>query len=158
MFRDSGRESDIEGTRFTPPSGSAGFTLPNGTAFPPGSFIYSHPVPGSSTVLCGTPPDGARLVYGPPPSNLTIPLVPSGTLHCNVPGHQDMVRDTLCRIDFKLNSALLFPVELRCCYNIWHSFTVTLKCIRAFYFNITFLHWQCLPTQYYIAILIRIQY
>lgn len=93
MFRDSGRESDIEGTRFTPPSGSAGFTLPNGTAFPPGSFIYSHPVPGSSTVLCGTPPDGARLVYGPPPSNLTIPLVPSGTLHCNVPGHQDMERD-----------------------------------------------------------------
>ncbi|XP_056092231.1 centriolin isoform X2 [Rhinichthys klamathensis goyatoka] len=97
MFRDSGRESDMEGTRFTPPSGSAGFTLPDGTAFPPGSFIYSHPVPGlptgSSTVLCGTPPDGARLVYGPPPSNLTIPLVPSGTLHCNVPGHQDLERD-----------------------------------------------------------------
>ncbi|XP_016397491.1 centriolin-like [Sinocyclocheilus rhinocerous] len=100
MFRDSGRESDIEGvsgTRFTPPSVSAGFTLPDGTAFPPGSFIYNHPVPGlpigSSTVLYGPPPDGARLVYGPPPSNLTIPLVPSGTLHCNVPGHQDLERD-----------------------------------------------------------------
>ncbi|XP_077087989.1 centriolin isoform X2 [Siphateles boraxobius] len=97
MFRDSGRESDMEGTRFTPPSGFAGFTLPDGTAFPPGSFIYSHPVPGlptgSSTVLCGTPPDGARLVFGHPPSNLTIPLVPSGTLHCNVPGHQDLERD-----------------------------------------------------------------
>ncbi|KAK7165153.1 hypothetical protein R3I94_003505 [Phoxinus phoxinus] len=97
MFRDSGRESDMEGTRFTPPSGSAGFTLPDGTAFPNGSFIYSHPVPGlptgSNTVLCGTPPDGARLVFGPPPSNLTIPLVPSGTLHCNVPGHQDLERD-----------------------------------------------------------------
>ncbi|XDV20098.1 hypothetical protein PO909_025480 [Leuciscus waleckii] len=97
MFRDSGRESDMEGTRFTPPSGSAGFSLPDGTAFPPGSFIYSHPVPGlptgSSTVLCGTPPDGARLVYGLPPNNLTIPLVPSGTLHCNVPGHQDLERD-----------------------------------------------------------------
>ncbi|XP_016341825.1 centriolin-like [Sinocyclocheilus anshuiensis] len=100
MFRDSGRESDIEGvsgTRFTPPSVSAVFTLPDGTAFPPGSFIYNHPVPGlpigSSTVLYGPPPDGARLVYGPPPSNLTIPLVPSGTLHCNVPGHQDLERD-----------------------------------------------------------------
>ncbi|KAK2911620.1 hypothetical protein Q8A67_003753 [Cirrhinus molitorella] len=100
MFRDSGRESDIEGvsgTRFTPPSGSAGFTVPEGTAFPPGSFIYNHPVPGlpigSSTVLYGPPPDGARLVYGPPPSNLTIPLVPNGTLHCNVPGHQDLERD-----------------------------------------------------------------
>ncbi|KAG1957201.1 centriolin [Pimephales promelas] len=92
MFRDSGRESDMEGTRFTPPSDSAGFT-----AFPPGSFIYSYPVPGlptgSSTVLCGTPPDGARLVYGPPPSNLTIPLVPSGALHCNVLEHQDLERD-----------------------------------------------------------------
>ncbi|XP_067294103.1 centriolin isoform X2 [Pseudorasbora parva] len=97
MFRDSGRESDMEGTRFTPLSGSAGFTQPDGTAFPPGSFIYSHPVPGhptgSSTVFYGPPPDGARLVYGPPPSNLTIPLVPSGTLHCNVPGHQDLERD-----------------------------------------------------------------
>ncbi|XP_048046040.1 centriolin isoform X2 [Megalobrama amblycephala] len=97
MFRDSGRESDMDGTRFTPPSGSAGFTLPDGTAFPSGSFIYSHPVHGlpngSSTVFYGPPPDGARLVYGPPPSNLTIPLVPSGTLHCNVPGHQDLERD-----------------------------------------------------------------
>uniref|UniRef100_A0A673ILC1 Centriolin n=1 Tax=Sinocyclocheilus rhinocerous TaxID=307959 RepID=A0A673ILC1_9TELE len=87
MFRDSGRESDIE-TRFTPPSVSAGFTLPDGTAFPPGSFIYNHHAPGlpigSSTVLYGPPPDGARLMYGPPPSNLTIPLVPSGTLHCNI--------------------------------------------------------------------------
>ncbi|XP_058630694.1 centriolin isoform X2 [Onychostoma macrolepis] len=96
MFRDSGRESDIE-TRFTPPSVSAGFTLPDGTAFPPGSFIYSHPVPGlpigSSTVFYGPPPDGARLMYGPPPSNVTIPLVASGTLHCNVPGHQDLERD-----------------------------------------------------------------
>ncbi|XP_059403396.1 centriolin isoform X2 [Carassius carassius] len=97
MFRDSGRESDVEGvsgTRFTPPSVSAGFTLPDGTAFPPGSFIYNHPVPGlpigSSTVLYGPAPDGARLVYGPPPGNLSIPLVPSGMLHCNVPGHQDL--------------------------------------------------------------------
>ncbi|XP_043095142.1 centriolin isoform X3 [Puntigrus tetrazona] len=102
MFRDSGGESDIEGvsgTRFTPPSVPAGFTLPDGTAFPPGSFIYNHPVPGlpigSSTVLYGPPPDGARLMYGPPPSNLTIPLVPSGTLHCNVPGHQDLERDLM---------------------------------------------------------------
>ncbi|XP_073696104.1 centriolin [Garra rufa] len=100
MFRDSGRESDIEGvsgTRFTPPSGSVGITLPDGTAFPPGSFIYNHSVPGlpigSSTVLFGPPPDGPRVVYGPPPSNITIPLVPNGTLHCNVPGHQDLERD-----------------------------------------------------------------
>uniref|UniRef100_A0A8C2F291 Centriolin n=1 Tax=Cyprinus carpio TaxID=7962 RepID=A0A8C2F291_CYPCA len=98
--QDSGRESDIEGvsgTHFMPPSVSAGFTLPDGTAFPPGSFIYSYPVPGlpigSSSVLYGPPPDEARLMYGPPASNLTIPLVPSTTLHCNVPGHQVLERD-----------------------------------------------------------------
>ncbi|XP_051962276.1 centriolin [Xyrauchen texanus] len=97
MCRDSGRESDVEGVsgpRFTPLSGSAAFTLPDGTALPPGSIIYSHHVPGlpigSSTVLCGPPPERAGLIYVPPPSNLTIPLVPNGTLHCNVPGHQDL--------------------------------------------------------------------
>ncbi|XP_056313140.1 centriolin [Danio aesculapii] len=97
MSRDSGRESDMEGTRFTPSSAPAGFTPHDSTAFPPGSFIYSHSVPGlpigASTVLYGPPPDAARLVYGPPPANLTVPLVPSGTLHCNVPGHQDLERD-----------------------------------------------------------------
>lgn len=100
----------MDGTRFTPPSGSAGFTLPDGTAFPSGSFIYSHPVhglpTGSSTVFYGPPPDGARLVYGPPPSNLTIPLVPSGTLHCNVPGHQDLVRDIIYKFQVKLSSII----------------------------------------------------
>lgn len=110
MFRDSGRESDMDGARFTPPSGSAGFTLPDGSAFPSGSFFYNHPVhglpTGSSTVFYGPPPDGARLVYGPPPSNLTIPLVPSGTLHCNVPGHQDLVRDTVYKFQVKLSSII----------------------------------------------------
>uniref|UniRef100_A0A672NRV6 Centriolin n=1 Tax=Sinocyclocheilus grahami TaxID=75366 RepID=A0A672NRV6_SINGR len=123
MFRDSGRESDIEGvsgTRFTPPSVSAGFTLPDGTAFPPGSFIYNHSVPGlpigSSTVLYGPPPDGARLVYGPPPSNLTIPLVPSGTLHCNVPGHQDLYHVPFCFwfIRSGLESSLSHAEEEQC--------------------------------------------
>lgn len=77
MFRDSGRESDVDGL--------SPFTLPDGTVPPAGSVMYDHPVPGlpigSSTVLYGPPPDGARLVYGPPPE----------TLHCNVPGHQDLV-------------------------------------------------------------------
>ncbi|XP_073670868.1 centriolin [Paramisgurnus dabryanus] len=98
MFRDSGRESDGEGV--SPVAGTAGFTLPDSTAPPPpsSSVMYNHTLPGlpigSSTVLYGPPPDGARLVYGPPPpSNLTIPLVPNGTLHCNVPGHQDLERD-----------------------------------------------------------------
>lgn len=82
MFRDSGRESDVEG--LSPFSGTAGFTLPDGTV--PSGF----PI-GSSTVLYGPPPDGTRVVYGPPPGSLSVPLVPNGTLHCNVPGHQDLV-------------------------------------------------------------------
>ncbi|XP_056602682.1 centriolin isoform X3 [Triplophysa dalaica] len=91
VFRDSGRESDVEG--LSPLAGTAGFTpVP-----PAGSVMYDHPVPGlpigSSTVLYGPPPDGARLLYGPPSGGLTVPLVPSGTLHCNVPGHQDLERD-----------------------------------------------------------------
>lgn len=100
MFRDSGRESDVEGV--SPVAGTAGFTLPDGTVPPPpsSSVMYNHTLPGlpigSSTVLYGPPPDGARLVYGPPPNNLTVPLVPNGTLHCNVPGHQDLVSDMQC--------------------------------------------------------------
>ncbi|XP_057176790.1 centriolin isoform X1 [Triplophysa rosa] len=91
VFRDSGRESDVEG--LSPLANTAGFTpVP-----PAGSVMYDHPVPGlpigSSTVLYGPPPDGARLMYGPPPGGLTVPLVPNGTLHCNVPGHQDLERD-----------------------------------------------------------------
>ncbi|KAA0716324.1 Centriolin Centrosomal protein 1 [Triplophysa tibetana] len=92
VFRDSGRESDVEG--LSPLAGTTGFTpIP-----PAGSVMYDHPLPGlpigsSTAVLYGPPPDGARLVYGPLPGGLTVPMVPSGTLHCNVAGHQDLERD-----------------------------------------------------------------
>ncbi|XP_017546672.1 centriolin isoform X3 [Pygocentrus nattereri] len=90
-------KDNVRGTHFTPPPGSVIYTVPpDGTHLPPGTVIYAPPLPGMSVfpgaVFYGPPPDGARLVYGPPPSELQIPLIPNGTLHCNVPGHQDMER------------------------------------------------------------------
>ncbi|KAF4074479.1 hypothetical protein AMELA_G00239790 [Ameiurus melas] len=97
-YRNSDSESDENGdgeTNFTPPPGSITYTMPpDGTHLPPGMVIYAPPVPGLAigpgAVFYGPPPEGLRLVYGPPPSGLHIPLIPNGTLHCNVPGHQDM--------------------------------------------------------------------
>ncbi|KAL7836778.1 hypothetical protein AOLI_G00280620 [Acnodon oligacanthus] len=90
-------EDNVRGTHFTPPPGSVIYTVPpNGTHLPPGTVIYAPPLPGVSVfpgaIFYGPPPDGARLVYGPPPSELQIPLFPNRTLHCDVPGHQDMER------------------------------------------------------------------
>lgn len=99
-YRNSDGESDEDGVRgihFTPPPGSIIYTVPpDGTHLPPGKVIYAPPVPGLAigpgAVFYGPPPEGVRLVYGPPPSSLHIPLIPNSTLHCNVPGHLDMVR------------------------------------------------------------------
>lgn len=99
-YRNSNGESDEEGIRgahFTPPPGTIIYTVPpDGAHLPPGMVIYAPPVPGLAVgpgaVFYGPPPEGVRLVYGPPPSGLHIPLIPNGTLHCNVPDHLDMVR------------------------------------------------------------------
>lgn len=107
--RDSGGESDVvdcsssgmgTGDQFSHPPGSAIYTmLPDGSPLPPGSVIYAPPAaslavsPG--TVIYGSPPQGAHLVYGP--SSLSGPLLgvsfPTGVLHCNMPGHKEMVGD-----------------------------------------------------------------
>lgn len=99
---DGESEEDV-GTRFTPPPGSIIYTMPpNGAHLPPGTVIYAPPLPGLSVVpgaiFYGPPPDGVKLVYGPPPSGLHIPVIPNGTLHCNVPGHQDMVSHNILRM------------------------------------------------------------
>uniref|UniRef100_A0A8C9RML1 Centriolin-like n=1 Tax=Scleropages formosus TaxID=113540 RepID=A0A8C9RML1_SCLFO len=83
---------------FIPPSGSAIYTvLPDGSPLPPGTAVYAPPAVGLSvspgTVVCGPPPTGAPLVFGPPPSSLMVPLVHTGVLLCNMPGHQQMVGD-----------------------------------------------------------------
>ncbi|KAK3514212.1 hypothetical protein QTP70_009471 [Hemibagrus guttatus] len=101
-YTNSNGESDeevVNGTHFTPPPGSIIYTVPpDGTPLPPGMVIYAPPVPGLAVgpgaVFYGPPPEGVRLVYGPPPSGLHIPLIPNGTLHCNVPGHLDMTHSS----------------------------------------------------------------
>ncbi|KAK6313585.1 hypothetical protein J4Q44_G00169320 [Coregonus suidteri] len=114
--RDSGGESDVAdcsssgtgtGDHFSHPPGSAIYTmLPDRSPLPPGSVIYAPPAaslavsPG--TVIYGPPPQGAHLVYGPSPSSLSGPMLgvslPTGVLHCNMPGHQEMEKE-LARLE-----------------------------------------------------------
>ncbi|XP_010128217.1 PREDICTED: centriolin, partial [Chlamydotis macqueenii] len=83
---------------FVPPPGAVIYTvLPGGAPVPQGTAVYGPPpaaangdsvAPGS--VIYGPPPVGAQVVYGPLPPNFTVPLVPVGVLHCNVPEHHDL--------------------------------------------------------------------
>ncbi|NXY67638.1 CNTRL protein, partial [Glareola pratincola] len=83
---------------FVPPPGTVIYTvLPDGAPVPQGTVVYGPPpasanggsvAPGS--VIYGPPPVGAPVVYGPLPPNFTVPLIPVGVLHCNVPEHHDL--------------------------------------------------------------------
>nr|XP_009679355.1 PREDICTED: centriolin isoform X2 [Struthio camelus australis] len=84
---------------FVPPPGTVIYTvLPNGAPVPQGTVIYgpppSAPANGGSvapgTVIYGPPPVGAQVVYGPLPANFSVPLIPVGVLHCNVPEHHEL--------------------------------------------------------------------
>ncbi|NXL01518.1 CNTRL protein, partial [Mesembrinibis cayennensis] len=87
-----------KGPPFVPPPGTVIYTvLPDGAPVPPGTVVYGPPpaaaggdsiAPGS--VVYGPPPVGAQVVYGPLPPNFTVPLIPVGVLHCNVPEHHDL--------------------------------------------------------------------
>ncbi|NXG14590.1 CNTRL protein, partial [Grallaria varia] len=95
---------------FVPPPGTVIYTvLPEGAPAPQGTGVYGPPpaTPGGAAVppgsiIHGPPPVGAQVVYGPLPPNFTVPLVPLGLLHCNVPEHHDLesevsrLEDTLC--------------------------------------------------------------
>uniref|UniRef100_A0A669Q9C6 Centriolin n=1 Tax=Phasianus colchicus TaxID=9054 RepID=A0A669Q9C6_PHACC len=92
---DKGESHDLP---FVPPPGTVMYTvLPDGAPLPQGTVAYGPPpaaanggsiAPGS--VIYGPPPVGAQVVYGLLPPNFTIPLIPSGDLHCNVPKHHDL--------------------------------------------------------------------
>ncbi|XP_021269756.1 centriolin isoform X2 [Numida meleagris] len=83
---------------FVPPPGAVIYTvLPDGAPLPHGTVAYGPPpaaangasvAPGS--VIYGPPPVGAQVVYGLLPPNFTVPLIPFGELHCNVPKHRDL--------------------------------------------------------------------
>ncbi|XP_035411382.1 centriolin isoform X1 [Cygnus atratus] len=87
-----------EDPAFVPAPGTVIYTaLPNGAPVPQGTVVYGPPpaaanggsiAPGS--VIYGPPPVGAQVVYGPLPPNFTLPLIPVGVLHCNVPEHHDL--------------------------------------------------------------------
>lgn len=59
---------------------------------PPAAVGGGSVAPGS--VIYGLPPPGAQVVYVPLPPNFRVPLVPIGVLHCNVPEHHDLVRQS----------------------------------------------------------------
>ncbi|XP_032933488.1 centriolin isoform X2 [Catharus ustulatus] len=99
-----------EGSAFVPPPGTVIYTaLPDGAPAPQGVGVYGPPpaaapaapiAPGS--IILGPPPVGSQVVFGPLPPNFTVPLIPLGVLHCNVPGHQELesevsrLEDTAC--------------------------------------------------------------
>ncbi|KAL2298169.1 hypothetical protein Nmel_017132, partial [Mimus melanotis] len=96
-----------EASPFVPPPGTVIYTaLPDGAPAPQGVGVCGPPpaaapaAPGS--IIHGPPPLGSQVLYGPVPPNFTVPLIPLGVLHCNVPGHQDLesevsrLEDTVC--------------------------------------------------------------
>ncbi|XP_062361623.1 centriolin-like [Cinclus cinclus] len=99
-----------EASPFVPPLGTVISTaLPDGAPAPQGVGVYGPPpaaAPGApvapGSIIHGPPPLGSQVVYGPLPPNFTVPLIPLGVLHCNVPGHQDLksevsrLEDTVC--------------------------------------------------------------
>ncbi|XP_004423441.1 PREDICTED: centriolin [Ceratotherium simum simum] len=99
---DSQEESELddqEDRPFVPPPGYMMYTVfPDGSPVPQGMALYAPPppLPNNSgplipgTVVYGPPPAGAPIVYGPPPPNFSVPLIPVGVLHCNVPEHHNL--------------------------------------------------------------------
>ncbi|XP_011782789.1 PREDICTED: centriolin [Colobus angolensis palliatus] len=99
---DSQEESELDDQEeppFVPPPGYMMYTvLPDGSPVPQGLALYAPPppLPNNSrpltpgTVVYGPPPAGAPMVYGPPPRNFSIPFIPMGVLHCNIPEHHNL--------------------------------------------------------------------
>uniref|UniRef100_A0A5F4W7J5 Centriolin n=1 Tax=Callithrix jacchus TaxID=9483 RepID=A0A5F4W7J5_CALJA len=99
---DSQEESELDDREeppFVPPPGYMMYTvLPDGSPVPQGMALYAPPppLPNNSrpltpgTIVYGPPPAGGPMVYGPPPTNFSVPLIPVGVLHCNVPEHHHL--------------------------------------------------------------------
>ncbi|NXC08379.1 CNTRL protein, partial [Orthonyx spaldingii] len=99
-----------EASPFVPPPGTVIYTaLPDGAPAPQGMGVYAPPPAAASgapvapgSIIHGPAPVGSQLLYGPLPANFTVPLLPLGVLHCNVPEHRDLesevarLEDTVC--------------------------------------------------------------
>uniref|UniRef100_A0A8C6XHL0 Centriolin n=1 Tax=Naja naja TaxID=35670 RepID=A0A8C6XHL0_NAJNA len=87
------------------PPGSIIYTLlPDGSPVPQGTVLYGLQPPSAQanggpvappSVVCGSPPTGVQLHYGLLPANYSLPLVPLGVLHCNIPDHLNLENDIL---------------------------------------------------------------
>nr|XP_056716120.1 centriolin [Euleptes europaea] len=104
-------EDPICGTSsFVPPPGSVIYTLlPDGAPAPPGVVVYGPPPVAAnggqlapSSVIYGPPPLGAQLVYSPLAANSSVPLVPVGVLHCNIPEHHNLENE-ISRLKYTLD-------------------------------------------------------
>lgn len=105
MSQNAGIPEDARSASFfMPPPGSVIYTLmPDGSPVPQGTVVYGLPPapagggqPSATTLVYGSPPAGVQLVYSPLPANYSVPLVPVGVLHCNIPEHRDLVRSSAC--------------------------------------------------------------
>ncbi|XP_044295861.1 centriolin isoform X2 [Varanus komodoensis] len=96
---DGGGSAPHDGS-YLPPPGSVIYTLlPDGAPAPQGTVVYGPPPPpgpacggqlAPTTVIYGSPPPGAQLVHSPLPAHCSVPLVPVGVLHCNIPEHHNL--------------------------------------------------------------------
>ncbi|XP_034272523.1 centriolin isoform X2 [Pantherophis guttatus] len=87
------------------PPGSIIYTLlPDGNPVPQGTVLYGLQPPSAqvsggpvapTSVVYGSPPTGVQLHYGLLPANYSVPLVPLGILHCNIPDHRNLENDIL---------------------------------------------------------------
>uniref|UniRef100_A0A8C5RIR6 Centriolin n=1 Tax=Laticauda laticaudata TaxID=8630 RepID=A0A8C5RIR6_LATLA len=87
------------------PPGSIIYTLlPDGNPVPQGTVLYGLQPPSTqanggpvtpTSVVYGSPPTGVQLHYGLLPANYSVPLVPLGVLHCNIPDHLNLENDIL---------------------------------------------------------------
>ncbi|XP_032088920.1 centriolin isoform X2 [Thamnophis elegans] len=87
------------------PPGSIIYTLlPDGNPVPQGTVLYGLQPPSAqahggpvapTSVVYGSPPTGVQLHYGLLPANYSVPLVPLGTLHCNIPDHRNLENEIL---------------------------------------------------------------
>ncbi|KAH0615522.1 hypothetical protein JD844_004881 [Phrynosoma platyrhinos] len=104
--QEGGQLNIHDASSFVPPPGSIIYTLlPDGAPAPPGTIVYCPPPPSipanggilaPTTVVHGSPPVGAQLVYySPVPANCSVPLVPVGVLHCNIPEHHNLENEIL---------------------------------------------------------------